>query len=57
MSENTPSQAEGERDTTGDEARESAESERTQPPRTTPSQAEGGDRSQDGEEGDGGTDS
>ena len=36
MSEDTPSQAEGERDETGDE-------ERVSPPRTTPSQAEGED--------------
>ncbi|MGV9877702.1 hypothetical protein [Streptomyces sp. NPDC003006] len=35
MSEDTPSQAEGDRDTTGDEA--------DAPPRTTPSQAEGDD--------------
>jgi hypothetical protein len=33
MSEQTPSQAEGERDTSADE--------RPEPPRTTPSQAEG----------------
>ena len=36
MSEDTPSQAEGERDDTGDE-------EKAAPPRTTPSQAEGDD--------------
>ncbi|MEV2253195.1 hypothetical protein AB0I94_21870 [Streptomyces sp. NPDC050147] len=51
MSEPTPSKAEGERETTDDEAGEPAENERTQPPRTTPSQAEG-----DKEQGEGGTD-
>ncbi|MFJ9037775.1 hypothetical protein ACIRF8_14430 [Streptomyces sp. NPDC102406] len=40
MSENTPSQAEGDRDTSGEEARGR---EYAEPPRTTPSQAEGDD--------------
>ncbi|MET7643620.1 hypothetical protein ABZS83_08210 [Streptomyces sp. NPDC005426] len=46
MSEDTPSQAEGDRDVTGEEGSESG---RPQPPRTTPSQAEGDD--DDGEDG------
>ncbi|MGV2922277.1 hypothetical protein [Streptomyces alfalfae] len=43
MSETTPSQAEGERDTDIDDAGGTAPDERTDPPRTTPSQAEGED--------------
>lgn len=54
MSETTPSKAEGEREPTDDEARESAENEPAQPPRTTPSQAEGDEG--DKEQGEGGTD-
>jgi hypothetical protein len=49
--EQTPSQAEGERDDTADDAREARTPERGayDPPRTTPSQAEGerGDEAQD----------
>jgi hypothetical protein len=46
MSEETPSQAEGERDLTEEETTRSGgtgQSGRRQPPRTTPSQAEGED--------------
>jgi len=42
MSEDTPSQAEGERE-------EESESARNQPPRTTPSQAEGEDDRSEGD--------
>ncbi|CAM5705975.1 hypothetical protein SALBM135S_07675 [Streptomyces alboniger] len=43
MSEDTPSQAEGERDEDGGEAGRRTRGDRAQPPRTTPSQAEGDD--------------
>ncbi|WP_447040816.1 hypothetical protein [Streptomyces sp. DSM 118878] len=43
MSESTPSQAEGERDTGPDDTGRPARDERPDPPRTTPSQAEGDD--------------
>ncbi|MEU0335883.1 hypothetical protein [Streptomyces sp. NPDC006193] len=46
MSENTPSQAEGEPEADAPEA------EREQPPRTTPSQAEGADPDDDPEQDD-----
>lgn len=46
MSEDTPSQAEGDRDA-ADEPSESAEGGQAGPPRTTPSQAEGDDDSAD----------
>ncbi|KAF4409841.1 MULTISPECIES: hypothetical protein [Streptomyces] len=41
MSEQTPSQAEGERDDEDMPRRGAPDEERTMPPRTTPSQAEG----------------
>jgi hypothetical protein len=46
MSESTPSQAEGDRDASDDEANGPSRSgapEHAEPPRTTPSQAEGDD--------------
>lgn len=49
MSEDTPSQAEGDRDAAGDESSESARRRRAEPPRTTPSQAEGDDDSSEGD--------
>ncbi|MEV0124683.1 hypothetical protein AB0I16_24665 [Streptomyces sp. NPDC050703] len=49
MSENTPSQAEGERDTDTDDVDGTAPEERTGPPRTTPSQAEGDDEEDTGD--------
>jgi hypothetical protein len=41
MSENTPSQAEGEPDTEGEGTSSAQDAEHPQAPRTTPSQAEG----------------
>jgi hypothetical protein len=52
MSETTPSQAEGERDTGADGTGRQARDERADPPRTTPSQAEGDD-DQDADDTDG----
>ncbi|XMA36092.1 hypothetical protein O1157_04145 [Streptomyces albogriseolus] len=49
MSEYTPSQAEGEPETTGAAAEQDEQSGRRDVPRTTPSQAEGGDEEEDGE--------
>lgn len=50
MSEDTPSQAEGDRDT-ADEPSESVQRRQAEPPRTTPSQAEGDDDSGEGDSG------
>ncbi|MFI8204153.1 hypothetical protein [Streptomyces sp. NPDC085937] len=50
MSEYTPSQAEGEPDTAGAADEQDEQSGRRDVPRTTPSQAEGGDEEEEEEE-------